>query len=55
MLHCLLFGLLGFSGPLSALDSCRQNKNANPPKLHQVWFDDIVVATEDIGPIHRTL
>ncbi len=31
----------------------RQNRVADPPKLNRVWFDDIVVATEYIGPIHR--
>jgi len=29
----------------------RGNKVADPPKLNRVWFDDIVVATEYIGPI----
>jgi hypothetical protein len=31
----------------------RQNNVANPPLLNRVWFDDIVVATEYIGPIQR--
>jgi hypothetical protein len=29
----------------------RQNQVANPPKLNRVWFDDVVVATEYVGPI----
>ncbi len=29
----------------------RQNKVADPPRTNRVWFDDIVVATEYIGPI----
>lgn len=29
----------------------RQNKVSNPPPTSRVWFDDIVVATEYIGPI----
>ncbi|HBJ85378.1 MAG TPA: hypothetical protein DDZ88_16180 [Verrucomicrobiales bacterium] len=29
----------------------RQNNIANPPNINRVWFDDIVVATEYIGPI----
>lgn len=31
----------------------RQNNVANPPKTNRVWFDNIVIATEYIGPIHR--
>jgi len=31
----------------------QQNKIANPPKLNRVWFDDIVIATEYLGPIHQ--
>jgi hypothetical protein len=31
----------------------RQNKVANPPRLNRVWFDDIVVATEYIGPVKK--
>ncbi len=29
----------------------RQNRVANPPKQNRVWFDDVVIATEYIGPI----
>jgi len=29
----------------------RQNKVANPPRTNRVWFDDVVVATEYIGPL----
>lgn len=29
----------------------RQNKVTDPPALNRVWFDDIVIATEYIGPI----
>ena len=32
----------------------RQNNVAIPPKTNRVWFDDIVIATEYVGPIHRT-
>ena len=32
----------------------RQNNVANPPKTNLVWFDEIVIATEYVGPIHRT-
>lgn len=31
----------------------RQNRVAAPPPLNRVWFDDIVLATEYIGPIHQ--
>ncbi len=31
----------------------RQNRVANPPALNQVWFDDIVVATDYIGPVMK--
>jgi hypothetical protein len=30
----------------------RQNNVANPPRLNRVWFDDVVIAREYIGPIH---
>ena len=29
----------------------RQNKVAKPNPINRVWFDDIVVSTEYIGPI----
>jgi hypothetical protein len=29
----------------------RQNKVTNPNPITRVWFDDIVVATQYIGPI----
>ncbi len=29
----------------------RQNKVTNPNRINRVWFDDIVVATEYVGPI----
>jgi hypothetical protein len=29
----------------------RQNRVANPPKQNRVWFDDVVIATDYIGPI----
>jgi hypothetical protein len=29
----------------------RQNRVANPNRINRVWFDDIVVATDYIGPI----
>lgn len=32
----------------------RQNKVEDPPGLNRVWFDDIVIATDYIGPILRT-
>ena len=32
-------------------NAARQNKVASPPRTNRVWFDDIVVATEYIGPI----
>lgn len=31
----------------------RQNRVANPPALNRVWFDDIVVATDYIGPVMK--
>jgi hypothetical protein len=31
----------------------RQNKVEQPPKVNRVWFDDIVIATEYIGPIAK--
>ena len=31
----------------------RQSNVANPPKANRVWFDDIVIATKYIGPIHQ--
>jgi hypothetical protein len=31
----------------------RQNNVANPPKTNRVWFDDIVIATEYVGPISK--
>lgn len=31
-------------------NAARQNNVANPPAVNRVWFDDIVVATEYIGP-----
>lgn len=35
-------------------NAARQNNVATPNPLNQAWFDDIVVATEYIGPIRRT-
>ncbi len=32
-------------------NAARQNKVADPNRVNRVWFDDIVVATEYIGPI----
>ena len=32
-------------------NACRHNNIANPPKTNRVWFDDIELATEYIGPI----
>ena len=34
-------------------DSYRANQVAHPPKLNRVWFDDLVIATDYIGPVHR--
>jgi hypothetical protein len=34
-------------------NACRQNQVANPPKSNRVRFDDIVVATEHVGPVFR--
>lgn len=34
-------------------DSYRANKVASPPQTNRVWFDDLVIATEYIGPIRR--
>jgi hypothetical protein len=31
--------------------AARQNKARTPQPLNRVWFDDIVVATEYVGPI----
>jgi hypothetical protein len=32
-------------------EAIRRNGNANPKPLNSVWFDDVVVATEYIGPL----
>jgi hypothetical protein len=32
-------------------NAARQNRQANPNPVNRVWFDDIVVATEYVGPI----
>ncbi len=34
-------------------NAARQNRVANPNKTNRVWFDEIVVATEYIGPIKK--
>jgi hypothetical protein len=34
-------------------DSYRANRVAQPPKVNRVWFDDLVIATDYIGPVHR--
>ena len=34
-------------------NAARQNRQANPNPVNRVWFDDIVVATEYIGPVKR--
>jgi hypothetical protein len=31
----------------------RQNRVASPPALSRVWFDDLVVATDYIGPVMK--
>jgi hypothetical protein len=31
----------------------RQNRVASPPALNRVWFDDLVVATDYIGPVMK--
>jgi hypothetical protein len=32
-------------------NAARQNRVANPNPVNRVWFDDIVLATEYIGPM----
>jgi hypothetical protein len=32
-------------------NSARQNRDTDPNRVYEVWFDDIVVATEYIGPV----
>jgi hypothetical protein len=39
--------VLAFSEDVPA----RQNRQVNPNPVNRVWFDDIVVATEYIGPV----
>ncbi len=34
-------------------NACRQNNIAYFPKLNRLWFAEIVIATEDIGPFHQ--
>jgi hypothetical protein len=34
-------------------NAAHQNRVANPKRQNRVWFDDIVVATEYVGPISR--
>jgi hypothetical protein len=34
-------------------NAARQNRQANPNRVNRVWFDDIVVATEYIGPLKK--
>jgi len=36
-------------------NAARQNKVLNPNPLNRVWFDDIVLSTVYVGPIHKRL
>lgn len=36
-------------------NAARQNQVAHPPRTNRVWFDDLVVATEYIGPLQPRL
>ena len=33
--------------------SARHNRDKDPNRIYEVWFDDIVVATDYIGPVRR--
>ena len=34
-------------------NAARQNHVAHPNPINRVWFDDIVIATEYVGPIRK--
>jgi hypothetical protein len=34
-------------------NAARQNRVSNPNPVNRVWFDDIVVATDYVGPVKR--
>jgi len=34
-------------------NAARQNRVAQPNPINRVWFDDVVVSTEYVGPIQK--
>lgn len=44
---------LYFNFDMIAEGTYKGEKVANPPKLHRVYSDDILLAKRYIGPIHR--